>query len=468
MSAGFPAPLPSPLRFESQAQLLQLESTLQELGLYQFEVELNCLGQELAEVFEQYPLLPGAILLAQGEFVGMISRRRFLEYLILPQGVELCLRQPLHVLHSFARTEPLSLPETATVLVAAQQALRRSPPLSSDPIVVQTAHQKYRLLDVHELNVAYWQIRGIETQVRYERTQAQMIQSDKMASLGRLVDGVAHEVLDPVSFIWGNLTHVVNYSQELIQLIHAYESLNLDLPKELLELKTAIELEFICHDLPRAISSIKTGAERLTRLATSLQNFCHIDDIYPKPADIHELLDGIILLLKSRLTSDIQIIRNYGRLPPVFCYAGQLNHVFMNILVNAVDVLIEPAVRQQLNPKSNRAATEATIPDNNTPPQIEITTQIRHLSIGANDTNSPWLSICIADNGPGMSTEVQTRILESFSIAKRAAKETSLSLSYQIITAKHGGQLHLRSPRPSSNNSTHYQGTEFEILLPLM
>ena len=117
------------------------------------------------------------------------------------------------------------LPDTAPILTAMQLSLRRSPELLAEPIVVQTAPDTYRLLEVQELNIASWQIRGIETQVRYERSQAQMIQNDKMANLGRLVDGVVHEILDPVGFIWGNLTYVSNYSQDLLKLIAAYEEI---------------------------------------------------------------------------------------------------------------------------------------------------------------------------------------------------------------------------------------------------
>lgn len=478
---------PCPSWTEGSLQALHLESSLQDLPLCHFQVELNCLGSELAQVFEQFPALVGATLADQGQFVGLISRQQLLEYLIRPHGLELFLQAPLRVLHSYARAEALLLSGTTPIVVAAQQALRRSPALLSEPILVELAGSYY-LLDIHTLNIAYWQIRGIETQVRYERTQAQMIQSDKMASLGRLVDGVAHEILDPVSFIWGNLSHVSEYSQSLLKLLDVYEKLWPQLPENVKQLREDLEIDYLQQDLPQTIQSIRTGAERLSKLASSLQNFCHIDDVYPKPADLHELIDGILLLLKSRLSSEIQVVKHYGHLPPVVCYAGQLNQVFMNVLSNAVDALINQAVSQQLEQEVNLGRSQSQ-PINAAPkPTISITTEVRSIPTSTGETR--WVSICIADNGPGLSAESQKQILESFSVERRASKETSLAVSYQIITAKHGGKFEVRSRNLTTTNSEPTQaprstsahrrkknsttldkttniGTQFEILLPL-
>ncbi|MBW4694104.1 MAG: sensor histidine kinase [Lyngbya sp. HA4199-MV5] len=470
---------------EGSLQALHLEATLQELQRYAFCVELDCLGIELARVFERYPLLPGAVLMERGQFVGMLSRQRLLEYLIRPHGIDFFLKEPLRVLYSYARSDLLLVPSETSIVVAAQQALRRSPELQGEPIVVQSAAQSYHLLDVHTLNIAYWQIRGVETQVRYERTQAQLIQSDKMASLGRLVDGIAHEILDPVSFIWGNLSHVSAYSDSLLQLLSAYEANMVSLPAALMRLRDDLELDYLQQDLPRTIDSIRTGAERLSKLASSLQNFCHIDEVYPKPADLHELLDSILLLLKSRLTSEIRVVKQYGHLPPVMCFAGQLHQVFMNILTHAVDALIDQAVSQQLGHdfKANQSSGKPT--PNLIQPTIAITTEIRTAIV--NGKTSRWVAICIADNGPGLSIEDQTRIWETFSVKKRAEKETSLAVSYQIMTAKHGGKFEMRSRHTSCEspyrNATGKSGceplgtfafehcatgTEFELLLPLV
>lgn len=474
----------SPALIDGSLQALHLEATLQELQRYSFQIELDCLGSELAQTFEQYPLLPGAVLTEQGQFKGMISRHRLLEHLIRPHGIEFFLEESLRVLYSYARSDLLLMPGTTSIVTAAQQALRRSPELQGEPIVMQTA-QTYHLLDVHTLNIAYWQIRGVETQVRYERTQAQLIQSDKMASLGRLVDGVAHEILDPVSFIWGNLSHVSAYSDSLLKLLSAYETHLGKLPEDLVRLRDDLELDYLQQDLPRTIDSIRTGAERLSKLASSLQNFCHIDEVYPKPADLHELLDSIVLLLKSRLTSEIRVVKQYGQLPPVLCFAGQLHQVFMNILTHAVDALIDQAVSQQLGDDFKASQPRGMSTPNQTQPTIAITTEIRTTIV--NGKPSRWVAICIADNGLGLSVEDQTRIWESFSVKKRAEKETSLAVSYQIITAKHGGKFEMRSRNTVFESSyrkatvkagcepagtftfDHFAtGTEFELLLPLV
>ncbi|MDX2229028.1 MAG: ATP-binding protein [Leptolyngbyaceae cyanobacterium bins.349] len=472
-----------PTIIEGSCQALHLESALQELPLHRFEIELSQPGTNLAQVLEQHPGLPGAVMVDAGQFISMISRQRLLEFLIRPHGMEIFLKEPLWVLHSYARCELLILPGETPILTAAQQALRRSPDLLGEPILVQL-QQTYYLLDVHELNIAHWQIRGIETQVRYERTQAQMIQSDKMANLGRLVDGVAHEILDPVSFIWGNLSHIAAYSQELLQLLALYEHCLPHPTPELAQLQADLELDYLREDLPRAIDSVKAGAERLSKLATSLQNFCHIDEVYPKPTNLHEAIDGILLLLKSRLASDIRIVRHYGHLPPVMCYPGQLNQVFMNILSTCLDSLLIQAVSQQLDLERRRSPIGSSPPPP-IQPTITITTQIRSVA-AESGAEARWVSIQIADNGPGLSKEAQRQLLESFSVQRRTEKETSLAVSYQIVTAKHGGKLKVRSHsvanqklRRTANGEEFPDmaslsvepsptGTEFEILLPLV
>jgi signal transduction histidine kinase len=473
-------PFTLPILSEGIHQALHLESTLQDLQLYRFQAEPHCLGTQLAEVFATHPLLPGVILVDQGQFIGVISRRRFLEHLIRPHGIELFLNEPLRVLYSYVRHDPLMLPADTPILVAAQQALRRSPEFLAEPILVEVNPQLHLLLDNSALNIAYWQIRGIETQVRYERAQAQMIQSDKMANLGRLVDGIAHEILDPVSFIWGNLSHVEAYSESLMELLAAYEQQLPRPSRDLAHLRQELEFDYLRQDLPKTIESIRIGAERLSKLASSLQNFCHLDEIYPKPIDLHELINSILLLLKSRLTSEIQVIKHYGYLPPVPCYPSQLNQVLMNILSNAVDALLNQAVSQHLELELQTQLGRARPVAPTCKPTIAITTDVR--SHHVQNESSRWVCIYIADNGPGLSPEMQKQILESFSIKKRTEKETSLAVSYQIVTAKHGGKFELRSrsllgdepntiptgdPLKTLASEAFRTGTEFEIWLPL-
>ncbi|OKH40586.1 histidine kinase [[Phormidium ambiguum] IAM M-71] len=454
---------------EGDHQDLSIDSTLATLPLYSFATDVNCLSAEVVEILEKHSNLPGVILLDQGKFAGMISRLRLLETLVLSNQQDLFLQKPLQFLYNYARTEVLILSETTPILAAAQMALRRSSELLGEPIVVQSKTKTYQLLDVHELNIAHWQIRGIETQVRYERTQVQLIQSEKMANLGRLVDGVAHEILDPVGFIWGNLSHISNYTENLLELISAYEKMLPKETEEIDELKEDIEFDFLKQDLPRAIKSVKSGAERLKKLVSSLQNFCYIDEVYPKPADLHAMLDSIVLLLKSRLKSEIEIVKIYGDLPPISCFAGQLNQVFMNILSNAVNNLLNQAAYQEFTTEFRNDRQRGMFDK----PCIVIQTKVYSPESASNSESlsSRWVSIIISDNGPCLSASALKQILDSFSVEKRAEKETSLAVSYRIITAKHGGKLLIRSAESANNLSSELisnMGTEFEILLPLV
>lgn len=473
---------PSPLLITSpKNQDLSLESTVGDLPLHDFAVETSQQGRDIATIFEQHPLLPGVILLEEGKFIGMISRRRFLEYLLHPQGLKLFLKQPLRVLYSYAQIRNLIVPHHTTILITTQLALRRSPELLGEPVVIQlpqtpsedransslaNIRDTYYLLDIQELYLADWQIRGIEAQVHYEQNQAKMIQIEKMASLGRLVDGVAHEILDPVNFIWGNLNYAHLYTEQLLELIHAYEMETITnqatkgKSNPIADLKDSIEFDFLQTDLPRTLSSIKTGAERLKKLVTSLQNFCHLDEVYPKPADLHQCIDSILILLKSRLQNDIEIVTDYGYLPPVTCFVGQLNQVFINILGDAVDVLLNSSADH--HPQDHQLV-------NIQPATITITTDIYSgKQIQAQNADSRWVSICIAHNGSALSPLRKQKILDSFSSDRRYLKETSLALSYWIITAKHGGKLELRSPISEISTKEMPLGTEFEIILPLV
>lgn len=448
---------------------LGLNSILGELPLHNASLSIHQLGREAAHLFEMEPNLPGIVLTdndTQNSVVGVLSRQRFLEYLLRPKGIDLFLAQPLHVLYSYARLQPLRLAYNTPILKAARKVLRRPIEHQGEPILVTTLAGD-RLLNPHDLNVAHWQIRGIETQVRYERAQAHMLQSEKMAALGRLVDGVAHEILDPLGFIWGNLAHVGNYSQRLLELIAAYEAALPEVPADLLELQEDLELDYLKTDLPKTLRSIQGGAERLKQLASSLQNFCHIDEVYPKPADLHDLLDSIVLLLKSRLTTRIEIRREYTSLPPVPCYGGQLIQVFMNILTNCVDALLEHTIRQDLAADFNVAVREGRFFEVPELPKILITTRLLELPREDGHTAQRWVSITIADNGPGLSAEAQAQVLNSFTIERRMEKETDLAMSYRIVTAKHGGKFFVRSRCFSDHETAPGIGTEFEIRLPL-
>ena len=451
------------------------DSQLQDLPLHHFELDAQTLGQTLAHWFQDYPTVPGVVLfetqlgvqrLDRPRLSGMISRSHFLESLLHPHSNDLFLKQPIKTLQTYLRSTVLKLSGSTPILIAAQQALRRSPETINDPVLVElegdqgekTGENPYRLLDFHTLNIAYWQIRGIETQIWYERTQVQMIRSDKMASLGRLVDGVAHEILDPVSFIWGNLSHLLKYEQDIMRLLTQYE---IELPNpsdNLLTLRDDIEINYLREDIPKILGSIKSGADRLTKLATALQNFCHIDEVYPRSTDIHDCLDGVILLLKSRLKSDISVHKRYGHLPAIPCFVGKLTQVFLNIISALIDYLLTQAV-------TNRVIQELPLPTQEltpTHPTLTLTTEI--ISIEGSGTR--WVSIRIGRNGEPLAVAQQQQILKSFFQDSLLTPETSLVTTYRIIT-RHKGFLRLRTAANIADYLEPGISTEFEVLIPL-
>jgi signal transduction histidine kinase len=455
------ANLSAPRLHDGSLKPLQPNSVLLDLPLYEFQWSIDAAASDLAEVFDRMPTLPGILLRDGDELVGMISRSRFADYLLRPQGTALFLSQPVRVIHSYARSQNLILSGDTPILAAAHQSLRRSPELVGEPIIVKLPNDTYRLLDFHELNIAAWQLRGIETQVWYEKTHLEMLRHNRMASLGRLVDGVSHEILDPVSFIWGNLSHLTNYIRDLMGLISRYEAQFPEIPMALDDYRTEIEVEYLREDIPRTLESLRTGSNRLSKLATSLQNFCHIDEVYPKAANIHECLDGVLLLLKSRLNNEIAIAKDYGHLPPVPCFIGQISQVFMNILTQAMNSLLYYVANSE-------CAAEFAIPGQreNTPafqPQIRIQTE----TCSIDGSGNRWIAIRIGHNAPSMPVELRRQIASGFADVKPLTQETELTNSYRIITDRHRGRFRVACAPALDQPLAAGLTTEFEILLPL-
>ncbi|QIR40270.1 AAA family ATPase [Tolypothrix sp. PCC 7910] len=274
-------------------------------------------------------------------------------------------------------------------------------------------------------------------------TQSQLIQAEKMSSLGQLVAGIAHEINNPVNFIYGNLFPASEYFQSLIDLINLYQK-NYPQPTADIQQKIAkIELDFITKDLQLILESMKVGSERIQQIVLSLRNFSRLDEATIKPVDIHSGIDSTLLILQHRFKAngkypEIQLVKNYGSLPLVNCYASNLNQVFMNLLSNAVDALEE-------------AATNKEFLDNQQP-QIMITTEVN---------SSHKVIIRIADNGPGMSEAVLKKIFDPFFTTKPVGSGTGLglSISYSIIVEQHRGHL--------TCNSAPGKGAEFVIEIPM-
>ncbi|MEG4419366.1 PAS domain S-box protein [Microcoleus sp. LAD1_D5] len=275
-------------------------------------------------------------------------------------------------------------------------------------------------------------------------TNSQLVQSEKMSSLGLLLAGVAHEINNPVSFIYGNLTHLTNYTQDLFDHLELYQKHYPDPVAEIQQEREENELDFLAEDLPKILSSMSVGVERICQIVQSLRNFSRHDDSQMKPINLHEGIDSTLLILNHRLKGNgekppIQIVKQYGELLPVECFAGPINQVFMNILSNAIDALEDAKNKQNCQEMLEN------------PSQIRIATEV----VGN------LVEIKIADNGPGITEEVKQQIFDTFFTTKPIGKGTGmgLSISYQIIVERHNGELYCTSELG--------KGTEFTIKIPI-
>ncbi len=293
--------------------------------------------------------------------------------------------------------------------------------------------------------VAAKQAEKLEESLReLKQTQTQLIQAEKMSGLGQMVAGIAHEVNNPVSFIYGNLTHLEDYSKSLLKLINFYQKCDCHEMAELQNYIGEIELDYLIDDFPKIINSMKMGAERISQIVLSLRNFSRLDESEIKKADIHEGIDSTLLILQHRLksSSNIEIIKNYSSLPLVECLPGQLNQVFMNIISNAIDALNNYSGKIYGREEENKKNSG----------EIIITTEV---------SQRDSVVVCIADNGPGITEKVKTKLFDPFFTTKPVGKGTGLglSISYQILVEKHQGKLWCESELGI--------GTKFWIEIPL-
>ncbi|MUG98943.1 response regulator [Scytonema sp. UIC 10036] len=294
---------------------------------------------------------------------------------------------------------------------------------------------------------------ALETSLKeLQNTQLQLVQSEKMSILGQIVAGIVHEINNPVNFIYSNLIYMREYIQQLIKLQEIYE---LHYPNSVSEIANKIEdldLPFLISDLPKLLSSMQLGAQRIRQIVLSLRKFSRLYESEKKPVDIHEGIDSTLLILQHRLKANserlgIEVIKEYGVLPLVTCYASQINQVFMNLLTNAIDAIEE------------RIGSQGCVDYH---PQIRIHTQTIKDGSSSNDSSTSRIRISIADNGSGMTENVRSKIFDSFFTTKPMGKGTGmgLSISRQIVAEKHCGQLYcISSP---------FQGTEFTIEIPII
>ena len=283
-------------------------------------------------------------------------------------------------------------------------------------------------LQIHQLNQ------------RVDQAQNQLLQNEKLLSLGQMVSGIAHEINNPVSLITGNISHATEYTQDILEILRLYTKKYPEPDPEIQDLIEELDLEYLMDDLPHVLKAMTMGASRIRKLVQSLRNFYSTDDAERKIINLQTSLDDILLILQGRLKGKqgqpIEVIKDYGALPSVECYPGQLNQVFMNILNNSIDAL---DILREKDPKFA--------------PKIWIATE--------SVTPESQVKIRIKDNGTGIPETIQTQIFKPFFTTKDPGKGTGfgLSVSHSIIAENHGGTIQCYSEIG--------QGSEFMIKIPI-
>ena len=426
----------------------------------------------------------------QEELVGIVSQTSLLQVLnpadmygvieILQQAVEERTSQ-LKKTNQQLRHEIIVRQKAELELLKAHDQLKVQVEERTAQLTQANEQLKQDIVERERIEAA---LRQSEAQLRQKATtlklalkelhsyQTQLIQTEKMSSLGQLVAGVAHEINNPINFVYGNIAYASQYIHDIMHLLEIYDQYYPHPVPEILDEVEKIDLIFIKTDLPKLLTSMKMGADRIRDLVLSLRNFSRLDEAEMKSVDLHDGIDSTLLILQNQLKalagrSEITVIKEYGNLPSVECYAGQLNQVFMNLLSNAIDALEESRILNSQVLTGNAFHLVSS-------PWIRIHTGIKNIKYSEETSQSLWLPtqtappnvpiavIRIADNGCGMTEAVHRRLFDPFFTTKSVGKGTGLglSISYQIVVKKHGGQINCISV-PG-------QGTEFIIEIPIL
>ncbi|NUN63985.1 HAMP domain-containing histidine kinase [Pseudanabaena biceps] len=451
---------------------IALDATISELNLYNVQIDLEKTGGFAKELFKENPLLPALIIYDQGQYVGMLSRRRFLECLSRPYALELFTKRPLKVLYEQTQVEILQLRGDTPIVSAAQLALKRANDEIYEPLVVKLDEDSYSILDVHDLLQSQSYIHELATKLLKEQTQSTMFQTEKMASLGQIVAEVSHDIRNPVAAIYGNTECLLTYIEGVMKILRAYEKEYGTSSPVISSTLEEIDWDFVRSDLPQVVRSIQSGARYLRRLVDTLQSLSHMEDqAESEQINLLECVDSSLTILSGRIRS-VQIVKHYNDLPKVHGFTDRLIQVFMNLISNSLDALMELHadpdkirqrdhlfIKEEDNLNDSNILTEAPI---TWQPVVVISSAI----VKIDERN--WASIKVADNGLGIPKEIQDRIFDNFFTTKGQGKGTGLGLAicHQIVTQQHQGKIVLRSPYLNKNGDVTV-GTEFEVLLPL-
>lgn len=455
---------------------LALDSNICELELFDTQVDLDKTGAFTKQLFNDNPLLPALIVYDRNEYVGMLSRRRFLECLSRPYALELFTKRPLRVLYEQVNVEVMELEGNTPIVTASQLALSRSGDEIYEPVIVRLADDQHAVLDVHSLLQSQSHIHELATKLLREQAQTTMFQTEKMASLGQIVAEVSHDIRNPAVKIHNNTESLVTYIDGLMKILRTYEKEYGTQSPTISKMIKEVEWELIRTDLPQVVQGIRSGSRYLNRLVDTLQSLSHMEDhSTPGPLSIVECVESSLTILSGR-TKGVQIVKKYGEIPQVNGLCDRIIQVFINLISNAIDALLDLKLHPELIRQREYMLMrederfEDSLAHGNVQTDVDITWQplLMISSAIATIDNRDWVSVKIADNGMGIPSDMQNHIFDNFFTNKGEGKPTGLGLAvcHQVITQQHHGKIILRSPYLNYKGDVTI-GSEFEVLLPI-